>query len=180
MTSCTLYQRISHILLISPIICPFFSLSVFCQIFLRNYLTYNSEFWYKAWQVVLYIRESATYCSSVPLFVYFSFFPSKDFSGTTWLTILIKLCIRESATYCLLVSLFDHFSFSCTYCLTVLLFEHFSFLPMVTTRGMWVLLTFCSIVIKTSNYFKSICHHACFLCFYVHFSFSCTYCLSVL
>ena len=64
---------------------PFFYLSLqgneygnFCQRFLRNYLTWDFEIWYKhqVWQVVLCIKESATYGLSVPLFVHFSFFPT--------------------------------------------------------------------------------------------------------
>ena len=48
----------------------------FRQRFLRNYLTLDFEIWYKhqVWQVVLCIKESATYGLSFPLFVLFSFF----------------------------------------------------------------------------------------------------------
>ena len=79
------------LLLIIPFICPFFFLSkqIFCYKFL----------------IVLCKRESACSCLSFPLFVHFSFYPSK-FSATNFSSFMrarvFKFCIHiESGhVYC--------------------------------------------------------------------------------
>ena len=113
---------------------------------------------------MLCIRESTTYCSSVPLFVHFSFslFLVKDFSGTTWLTILnFGKKLDNDKLYCvldnhpqiayqslylsiflspalLLISPFIYpFFFLSHYCLSVPLFGHFSFSHTIAYQSLY-------------------------------------------
>ena len=110
-------------------------MDIFRQRFLKNCLTQDFDILYKAliWQVVLYIKESATYCLSVPLFVHFSFSQTKiyvtDFSAPVeapqslqilytlrgWPSILCKRNSRCLYLFCLLFQLFFfyHLSFLC-------------------------------------------------------------------
>ena len=68
----------------------------FCQRFLSNYLSKDSV-WYKAYSDELYcVTKTATYCISVPLFV-FSFSPVKisvsDFSVPMGASVF-KFCVH--------------------------------------------------------------------------------------
>ena len=109
-------------------------MDIFRQRFLKNCLTQDFEILYKAliWQVVLCIKESATYCLSVPLFVHFSFSQTKiyvtDFSAPVEARVFrfcIHLeggqvyCVKEiqgaNIYFCLLFQFFFfyHLSFLC-------------------------------------------------------------------
>ena len=78
----------------------------FCQRFLSNYLTYDSEICTKFDSGELYcVTKTATYCLSVPLFVHFSFSPMEisvtDFSAPIGASVF-KFCVnlKVGKVYC--------------------------------------------------------------------------------
>ena len=118
MTSCTVYQSISHIWLISPFICPFFFLSnkIFCYKFLSFYFRQGLKILYTWWGQPNVLLKTKLRCWDLflPSFSIFPFSIShskvmnmeisvKDFSGTTWPRILkFGTKLGNEQLYCVL------------------------------------------------------------------------------
>ena len=134
-------------------------MDIYRQRFLRNYLTQDYEIWQKALicQVVLCIKESATYCICIPLFLHFSFSPTKtyvtDFSAPIEASVCrfcIHLeggqvyCVKENQGANINLAFFFHFlTISHSYVMHMDIFRH-RFLRIYLTQHLFNLVqSFC-------------------------------------